>query len=68
MRTTVDLPDALFKQANIAAVERGTSVVRFKVFTLDDRLILGNIGRLESNDRAVAGTALRRLFDLRLAT
>src|SRR4051812_44043139 len=38
------------------------SVVRFKIFTLDDRLLLGNLGRLGQNDQSAVRTALRSLF------
>jgi len=41
---------------------RQPSVVRLKVFTLDDRLILGKIGRLEGEDLAAVNRALKRLF------
>jgi len=41
---------------------RKPSVLRMKLFTIDQRLILGKIGRLEGRDRASAVSALRELF------
>jgi mRNA interferase MazF len=38
------------------------SVVRFKLFTLDDRLILENLGQLGLNDQSAVRTALGSLF------
>jgi mRNA interferase MazF len=40
------------------------SVIRFKVFTLDDRLILGKIGQLEADDRSAVIITLQRLFGM----
>jgi mRNA interferase MazF len=38
------------------------SVVRMKLFTLDDRLIQRQVGALSAEDRAVAGEALKELL------
>lgn len=38
------------------------SVVRFKLFTLDHRLILGSLGMLSANDGDTVAAASRRLF------
>jgi mRNA interferase MazF len=38
------------------------SIVRFKLFTLDDRLILETLGRLGLNDQSAVKTALGSLF------
>ena len=39
------------------------SKVRFKLFTLDHRLVGGQLGSLSPTDRAVVRTALERIFD-----
>ena len=36
--------------------------VRFKLFTLDERLILRKIGRIASKDRRMVSAAMKRLF------
>ncbi len=38
------------------------SKVRFKLFTLDHRLVRGTLGRLSANDQAIVQAALDRLF------
>jgi mRNA interferase MazF len=38
------------------------SIVRFKLFTLDHRLVRGKLGRLSDKDRAKTQRALRRLL------
>jgi mRNA interferase MazF len=38
------------------------SIVRFKLFTLDHRLIRGTLGRLAEKDRARVARAMRALF------
>lgn len=38
------------------------SVIRFKLFTLDHRLVRGKLGRLGERDRAQAGAHLRQLL------
>jgi mRNA interferase MazF len=38
------------------------SKVRFKLFTLDHRLVRGTLGRLSANDQATVQAALDRLF------
>jgi len=40
------------------------SVVRMKLFTLDDRLIIRRAGQLNGQDRKAAAKALRKLFDI----
>ena len=47
---------------------RHPSVVRLKIFTLDDRLILGKIGQLEAADRSAVTAALHLLFGIPLTT
>jgi mRNA interferase MazF len=55
--------DHPIKDLNLAGLNH-PSVIRFKVFTLDDRLILGQIGQLGSHDRSAVSAALRLLFDM----
>lgn len=50
-----------------AAGLRTRSVIRMKLFTIDQRLILSTIGRLSKEDRDVARGAVRDLFDLGVA-
>jgi mRNA-degrading endonuclease toxin of MazEF toxin-antitoxin module len=38
------------------------SILRFKLFTLDHRLVRGKLGRLAEQDRIKVGKALRRLL------
>lgn len=38
------------------------SLVRFKLFTLDDRLVRGELGRLSAADAATVGCGLTRLL------
>lgn len=38
------------------------SLVRFKLFTLDHRLVRGQLGKLSSADAETVGSALRRLL------
>lgn len=39
------------------------SLVRFKLFTLDDRLVRGELGRLSAADAATVGSGLTRLLE-----
>ena len=48
-----------------AAGLRYPSLVRFKIFTLDQRLILGTLGRLGQDDQRAVRIALGRLLGLR---
>jgi len=40
------------------------SVIRMKLFTLDDRLIIRRAGQLSGEDKKAAGKVLRQLFDI----
>jgi mRNA interferase MazF len=40
------------------------SVVRMKLFTLDDKLVIRRAGALAQQDRAVVSSTLKRLFGL----
>jgi mRNA interferase MazF len=53
-----DVPINDLKVAGLPA----PSIVRFKVFTLDDRLVRGKLGRLAEKDQARAQKAIRRLL------
>ena len=44
---------------------RSPSIVRFKLFTLDDNLIDRKIGKLNSRDRQNVKQAINKLFDLK---
>jgi mRNA interferase MazF len=54
----LDVPINDLKVAGLPA----PSIVRFKVFTLDDRLVRGKLGRLAEKDQARAQKAIRRLL------
>ena len=41
------------------------SLIRFKMFTLDQRLILARLGHLHLQDRQAAREALKKLFQLK---
>jgi mRNA interferase MazF len=43
---------------------RGRCLVRMKLFTLDNRLILGKLGQLGSEDEIAVRSAIRRMFGL----
>jgi hypothetical protein len=43
---------------------RRTSLVRFKLFTLDHRLVRGELGHLAQSDRALVRAALARLLGM----
>ena len=47
-----------------AAGLSSASVVRMKLFTLDDRLIVRKAGQLSGQDRMAAAKVLRKLFDI----
>jgi mRNA interferase MazF len=53
--------DHPIQDINLAGL-RHPSIVRFKIFTLDDRLILNKIGHLDGGDRAAVSASLVRLF------
>lgn len=40
------------------------SIIRFKIFTLDDRLILGRLGNLSEKDRTIAQGTLKEVLCL----
>ena len=46
----------------VAAGLRKACVMRMKLFSIDQRLIIAKAGRLGNQDRAAARTALRELF------
>jgi mRNA interferase MazF len=54
----LDVPISDLKSAGLPA----PSIVRFKLFTLDHRLVRGKLGRLGEGDRAKMQKAIRRLF------
>jgi mRNA-degrading endonuclease toxin of MazEF toxin-antitoxin module len=54
----LDVPIGDLKSAGLPA----PSIVRFKLFTLDHRLVRGKLGRLAEADRIKVGKALRRLL------
>jgi len=47
-----------------AAGLSSASVIRMKLFTLDDRLIIRRAGQLNGQDRMAAAKALRKLLDI----
>ena len=47
-----------------AAGLSSASVVRMKLFTLDDRLIIRKAGQLNRQDRKTTAKVLRKLFDI----
>jgi len=47
-----------------AAGLSSASVIRMKLFTLDDRLIIRRAGQLSGEDKKAAGKVLRQLFDI----
>lgn len=56
----LDYPIGDLKVAGLPAA----SVVRFKLFTLDHRLIRGELGRLATKDRRAVAECAARLFSL----
>ncbi|MDQ2962007.1 MAG: type II toxin-antitoxin system PemK/MazF family toxin [Pseudomonadota bacterium] len=54
----LDVPISDLKTAGLPA----PSLVRFKLFTLDHRLVRGKLGRLGGKDQAKTQKSLRRLF------
>jgi len=54
----LDVPIADLSSAGLPAASR----VRFKLFTLDHRLVRGRLGRLAEADRASVTAAVRRLM------
>ena len=54
----LDVPISDLKAAGLPA----PSLVRFKLFTLDHRLVRGKLGRLAEKDRAKTQKAMRRLL------
>ena len=48
----------------VAAGLPAPSLVRFKLFTLDHRMVSGQLGTLAPNDRGNVEAALRRLLEL----
>jgi mRNA interferase MazF len=54
----LDVPISNLKAAGLPA----PSLVRFKLFTLDHRLVRGKLGRLADKDQAKAKNAIRRLL------
>ncbi|HTR57467.1 MAG TPA: type II toxin-antitoxin system PemK/MazF family toxin [Casimicrobiaceae bacterium] len=54
----LDVPVSNLAAAGLPA----PSIVRFKLFTLDHRLVRGKLGRLSDQDRAKTQRALRRLL------
>lgn len=54
----LDVPISDLKAAGLPA----PSLVRFKLFTLDHRLVRGKLGRLAEKDQANATKAIRRLL------
>ena len=54
----LDVPISDLKAAGLPA----PSLVRFKLFTLDHRLVRGKLGRLAEKDQAKALRAMRRLL------
>ena len=57
-RWPLDVPIGDLKTAGLPA----PSIVRFKLFTLDHRLVRGKLGHLAEKDRAKVQKALRRLL------
>jgi mRNA interferase MazF len=55
----LDVPIGDLKVAGLPA----PSIVRFKLFTLDHRLVRGKLGRLAAKDRATVQKALRLLLE-----
>ena len=47
-----------------AAGLSSASVVRMKLFTLDDKLVIRKAGVLDKNDRSAVSSALQTLFDM----
>jgi len=56
----LDHPIADLKAAGLPAI----SIVRFKLFTLDHRLVRGILGQLAERDAAAVMQQMRTLFDL----
>ena len=54
----LDVPISDLKAAGLPA----PSIVRFKLFTLDHRLMRGKLGRLAEKDQATTQKAVRRLL------
>ena len=54
----LDVPISDLKSAGLPA----PSIVRFKLFTLDHRLVRGTLGRLAERDRAKMRKAMRLLL------
>jgi len=54
----LDVPIADLKSAGLPA----PSIVRFKLFTLDHRLVRGKLGRFSVKDRATLQKAIRVLL------
>lgn len=57
----LDVPISAEAEAGLAA----PSVVRMKLFTLDNRLVIRKIGRLSKPDRVAVQSALARLLVLK---
>ena len=55
----LDVPISDLKAAGLPA----PSIVRFKLFTLDHRLVRGKLGKLAARDQANVQKAVRRLLD-----
>ncbi len=55
--------DAVITDLNAAGLP-APSIVRMKLFTLDHRLIIARLGKLDLNDRVTVERALIQLFAL----
>jgi len=54
--------DVLITDLKLAGLKT-TSVIRMKLFTLDDALVVKRIGALSQNDKVAVRQALQKLFD-----
>ena len=55
--------DIILQDLDMAGLP-SASVVRMKLFTLDDKLVIRQAGTLASTDRSAVATALHQLFDI----